>query len=61
MTRKPLTRAEIDENAETYKQQVFRILDEKLTEVRYNSEWLDKLGYEGTDPPLGTLHRLADA
>ena len=47
VTRKPLTRAEIDENAETYKQQVFRILDEKLTEVRYNSEWLDKLGYAG--------------
>jgi tyrosyl-tRNA synthetase len=48
VTRKPLTRAEIDENAETYKQQVFRILDEELTEVRYNSEWLDKLGYEET-------------
>jgi tyrosyl-tRNA synthetase len=47
VTRKPLTRAEIDKNAETYKQQVFRILDEKTTEVRYNSEWLDKLGYAG--------------
>ncbi len=48
VTRKPLTRAEIDANAETYKQQVFRILDEKTTEVRYNSEWLGKLGYEET-------------
>jgi tyrosyl-tRNA synthetase len=48
VTRKPLTRAEIDRNAETYKQQVFRILDEKATEVRYNSEWLGKLGYEET-------------
>src|SRR5271156_1448887 len=48
ITRKPLTREEIDENAETYKQQVFRILDEKATEVRYNSEWLEKLGYEQT-------------
>jgi tyrosyl-tRNA synthetase len=48
VTRKPLTREQIDENAETYKQQVFRILDEKATEVRYNSEWLGKLGYEGT-------------
>jgi tyrosyl-tRNA synthetase len=48
VTRKPLTREQIDANAETYKQQVFRILDEKLTEVRYNSEWLDKLGYEQT-------------
>jgi len=47
VTRKPLTRAEIDKNAETYKQQVFRILDADKTEVRYNSEWLDKLGYAG--------------
>ena len=43
-----LTRAQIDENAETYKEQVFKILDEKATEVRYNSEWLGKLGYEET-------------
>ena len=47
VTRKPLTREEIDKNAETYKTQVFRILDEKSTEVRYNSEWLDRLGYVG--------------
>lgn len=47
VTRKPLTREQIDANAETYKEQVFRILDEKATEVRYNSEWLGKLGYEG--------------
>ena len=48
VTRKPLTREQIDENAETYKQQVFKILDKNATEVRYNSEWLGKLGYEGT-------------
>jgi tyrosyl-tRNA synthetase len=48
VTRKPLTREQIDVNAETYKQQVFKILDESVTEVRYNSEWLGKLGYEGT-------------
>ena len=48
VTRKPLTREQIDANAETYKQQVFKILDEKVTEVRYNSQWLDKLGFEGT-------------
>ena len=48
VTRKPLTREQIEANAETYKQQVFKILDEKTTEVRYNSEWLGKLGYEGT-------------
>ncbi len=48
VTRKPLTREQIDANAETYKQQVFKILDEQATEVRYNSEWLGKLGYEAT-------------
>jgi tyrosyl-tRNA synthetase len=48
VTRKPLTRQQVDANAETYKQQVFKILDEKATELRYNSEWLGKLGYEGT-------------
>jgi tyrosyl-tRNA synthetase len=47
VTRKPLTREEIEQNAQTYKQQVFKILEEQLTEVRYNSEWLDKLGYAG--------------
>jgi tyrosyl-tRNA synthetase len=48
VTRKPLTREQIEKNAETYKEQVFKILDEKTTEVRYNSEWLGKLDYEGT-------------
>ena len=48
ITRKPLTREQIDVNAATYKAQVFKILDESATEVRYNSEWLGKLGYEGT-------------
>jgi tyrosyl-tRNA synthetase len=45
VTRKPLTREEIATNAETYKEQVFKILDPIKTEVRYNSEWLDKLSY----------------
>jgi tyrosyl-tRNA synthetase len=45
VTRKPLTREEIEANAETYKEQVFKILDREKTEVRYNSEWLDKLSY----------------
>ena len=44
-TRKQLTQEEIDRNAETYKQQVFKILDPSNTEVRYNSEWLSKLGF----------------
>jgi len=47
VTRKPLTREEIERNAQTYKQQVFKILDESKTEVRFNSEWLDRLGYAG--------------
>jgi tyrosyl-tRNA synthetase len=47
VTRKPLSQEEIDRNAETYKAQVFKILDREKTEVRYNSEWLDKLGYAG--------------
>jgi tyrosyl-tRNA synthetase len=45
VTRKPLTPEQIAVNAETYKEQVFKILDVEKTEVRYNSEWLDKLGY----------------
>jgi tyrosyl-tRNA synthetase len=45
-TRPPLTREQIDQNAETYKAQVFKILDGAKTEVRFNSEWLGKLDYE---------------
>ena len=46
-TRPPLTREQIDTNAETYKAQVFKILDRDKTEVRFNSDWLGKLGFEG--------------
>ena len=46
-TRPPLSRAEINENAETYKAQVFNILDPELTEIRFNSEWLSLLDGEG--------------
>lgn len=42
-TRKPLTREQIQQNAQTYTHQVFRILDPQRTEVRFNSEWLDAL------------------
>ena len=42
-TRPPLTRDQVDRNAETYLQQVFKILDKNKTEVRYNNEWLGKL------------------
>lgn len=42
-TRPQLTRDEVKKNAETYKRQVFKILDPAKTEVRFNSEWLEKL------------------
>jgi len=42
-TRPPLTREQVDANAKTYLAQVFKLLDPKKTEVRYNSEWLEKL------------------
>ncbi len=45
-TRKRLSRAEVMENAKTYQEQVFKILDKSKTEVRYNSEWFDKLTFE---------------
>ncbi|MDF3843340.1 tyrosine--tRNA ligase [Pseudomonas citronellolis] len=42
-TRPPLTREQVLENAETYKSQVFKILDPAKTEVAFNSTWMDKL------------------
>ena len=47
VTRKPLTREQVAANAETYAQQVFRILDRERTEIRFNSEWISALGAEG--------------
>ena len=44
--RPPMTREEIDQNAETYKTQVFKILDPVKTEVRFNSNWLEPLKFE---------------
>ena len=46
-TRPALHQEEINENAKSYKKQVFKILDPKLTHVRFNSEWSNKLGAEG--------------
>ena len=43
--RPPMTREEIDQNAETYKTQVFKILDPEKTEVRFNSEWLEPMKF----------------
>jgi tyrosyl-tRNA synthetase len=45
-TRPPMTREAIEQNAETYRAQVFKILDPEKTEIRVNSEWLAKLGFE---------------
>src|SRR5690606_5598442 len=42
-TRPPLTREQVLENAETYKTQVFKILDPAITEVVFNSTWMDQL------------------
>ena len=44
--RPPLTREEIDRNAETYKEQVFKILDPKKTQIRFNSQWLGAMRFE---------------
>lgn len=45
-TRPVLTKEEIRENARTYVEQAYRILDESRTEVRFNSEWFGKMGFE---------------
>src|SRR5690349_10214976 len=45
-TRPPLTREQVDANAKTYLEQVYKILDPEKTEVRYNSEWLSKMSAE---------------
>jgi len=46
-TRPPLTREEIEKNASTYREQVFKILDPDKTQILFNSEWSNKLGAEG--------------
>ncbi|AHN72172.1 tyrosine--tRNA ligase [Aggregatibacter actinomycetemcomitans] len=46
-TRPPLSREDVLRNAETYKQQIFKILDPQKTRIVFNSDWLGKLGTEG--------------
>ena len=46
-TRKTLSAADIEENAKSYKEQVFKILDPKMTEVVFNSNWINSLGAAG--------------
>ena len=47
VTRKPLSKEQVLENAKTYQEQVFKILDKEKTEIRFNSEWMDELGAAG--------------
>jgi tyrosyl-tRNA synthetase len=47
VTRKQLTKEQVLENAETYKQQVFKILNPKTTVIDFNSRWMSELGSEG--------------
>ncbi len=47
VTRKPLSPEQIQENAATYEEQVYKVLDPEKTELRFNSEWLMKLGSDG--------------
>ena len=43
VTRKPLTREDVAANARTYAEQVFKVLDREKTELRFNSEWFDRM------------------
>src|SRR4249919_2422879 len=47
ITRKPLTREDVAANAVTYAEQVFKVLDRDKTELRFNSEWFDKIDAAG--------------
>lgn len=47
VTRKPLSREDVLANAQTYKEQIFKILDPEKTAVRFNSEWMNQLGADG--------------
>ncbi len=53
VTRKPLTREQVLENAQSYQQQIFKILDPQRTQVVFNSTWMDKL------KPADMVHLMA--
>ena len=61
-TRPQLTKEQVLENSETYKRQVFRILDPEVTVIEYNSQWLDELGAHGMVKLAGsyTLARMME-
>lgn len=58
VTRPPLTREQVMENAQSYTEQVFKILDPEQTEVVFNSTWMDKLGAAGM-VKLAASHTVA--
>jgi tyrosyl-tRNA synthetase len=58
VTRKPLSREEIQVNARTYESQVFKILDAKKTRIEFNSTWTEKLGAAGL-VQLAARHTVA--
>ena len=62
ITRPPMTREDVNRNAETYKAQVFKILDPAKTEIRFNSEWFDKMRFEDVIRLAGryTMARLLE-
>ncbi len=53
--RKALTTEQVLENAKTYENQIFKVLDKEKTEVRFNSEWLSKLSFEETIKLASTM------
>lgn len=53
--RKALTTEQVLENAKTYEEQIFKVLDKDKTEVRFNSEWLSKLSFEETIKLAATM------
>ncbi|HEX7046764.1 MAG TPA: tyrosine--tRNA ligase [Gammaproteobacteria bacterium] len=57
-TRPPLTREEIAENARTYKEQIFKILDPEKTRIEFNSKWMDEIGAAGVIQ-LAAKHTVA--
>ncbi|MDP1697562.1 MAG: tyrosine--tRNA ligase [Xanthomonadaceae bacterium] len=57
-TRKPLTREDVARNAETYAEQVFKVLDRERTELRFNSEWFDRMSAADMIR-LAALHTVA--
>ena len=58
LTRKALTQAEVEANAKTYEQQIFKILDPEYTKVRFNSEWMSEMDAAGL-VQLAAQHTVA--